>query len=150
MKLLFDQNLSHRLIRAVADVYPDCEHVRNVGLKNAPDTEVWNYAKSNGFTIVSKDSDFHQRSLLLGYPPKVIWVKLGNCSAKAVEPNPAGPLKPTCSSLRRMKQQASSFCPERPPVPPKAAMTATCPLARTAALGFHRDSRRRRLHSEVA
>jgi predicted nuclease of predicted toxin-antitoxin system len=85
VKLLFDQNLSHRLVRALADVYADCEHVRNVGLKEAPDTEVWNYAKTNGFMIVSKDSDFHQRSLLLGYPPKVIWVRLGNCSTSAVE-----------------------------------------------------------------
>ena len=84
MKLLFDQNLSHRLVRALADVYPDCEHVRNVGLKEAPDTDVWNYAGRGGFMIVSKDSDFHQRSLLLGYPPKVIWVKLGNYSTKAV------------------------------------------------------------------
>lgn len=46
---------------------------------------MWDYARSNGFVIVSKDSDFHQRSLVLGYPPKVIWVKLGNCSTQAVE-----------------------------------------------------------------
>lgn len=85
MKLLFDQNLSHRLVRLLADAYPHCQHVRNVGLKEAPDTEVWNYARSNSYAIVSKDSDFYQRSLLLGFPPKIIWVKLGNCSTKAVE-----------------------------------------------------------------
>lgn len=85
MKLLFDQNLSHRLVRVLADVYPDSEHVRDVGLKEAVDTDVWNFAKGQGFMIVSKDSDFHQRSLLLGYPPKVIWVRLGNCSTKAME-----------------------------------------------------------------
>jgi predicted nuclease of predicted toxin-antitoxin system len=85
VKLLFDQNLSHRLLTALADIYPDCEHVRNVGLREAPDTEVWNYARDNDFLIVSKDSDFHQRSLLLGYPPKVIWIKLGNGSTQAVE-----------------------------------------------------------------
>lgn len=84
MKLLFDQNLSHRLVQVLADVYPDAEHVRNIGLPAAPDTEVWDYAKGNGFIIVSKDSDFHQRSLLLGYPPKVIWIRLGNCSTQAV------------------------------------------------------------------
>lgn len=85
MKLLFDQNLSHRLVRALADIYPNCQHVRNVGLKEAPDTEVWDYARSNGYTIVSKDSDFYQRSLTLGFPPKVIWVRLGNCTTTAVE-----------------------------------------------------------------
>lgn len=85
MKLLFDENLSHRLALKLAEEFPESEHVRNVGLKEAPDTEVWTYARTNGFTIVSKDSDFHQRSLLLGYPPKVIWVRLGNCSTSAVE-----------------------------------------------------------------
>ena len=85
MKLLFDENLSHRLITALSNVFPDCEHFRNIGLKHASDTEVWEYARTNGYIIVSKDSDFHQRSLLHGYPPKVIWVKLGNCSTQAVE-----------------------------------------------------------------
>lgn len=85
MKLLFDQNLSHRLVGALTDIYPDCQHVRNFGLKASPDTQVWNFARNNGFSIVSKDADFHQRSLLLGFPPKVIWLKLGNCSTLAVE-----------------------------------------------------------------
>jgi predicted nuclease of predicted toxin-antitoxin system len=85
MKLLFDQNLSHRLVRTLADVYPDCQHVRNVGLGDASDTQVWNYARSNGYTIVSKDSDFYQRSLAIGFPPKVIWVRLGNCTTTAIE-----------------------------------------------------------------
>jgi len=85
MRLLFDQNLSHRLVRLLSDVYPGCEHVRNVGLKEASDTLVWSFARDNGFTVVSKDSDFHQRSLLLGFPPKVVWVRLGNCSTAAVE-----------------------------------------------------------------
>jgi predicted nuclease of predicted toxin-antitoxin system len=85
MKLLFDQNLSHRLVKALADMYPDCQHVRNVGLKEAPDTEVWNFARDNGYAIVSKDSDFYQRSLLLGFPPKVVWLRLGNCSTHTVE-----------------------------------------------------------------
>ncbi len=85
MKLLFDQNLSHRLVGALADVYLDCQHVRNIGLKEAPDTAVGEYARGNGYAIVSKDSDFHQRSLLLGFPPKIVWVKLGNYSTNDVE-----------------------------------------------------------------
>ena len=85
MKLLFDQNISHRLAHVLADVYPDCIHVRDIGLNAASDTEIWEYAKRNGYMIVSKDSDFHQRSFLLGYPPKVVWIRRGNCSTKAVE-----------------------------------------------------------------
>jgi predicted nuclease of predicted toxin-antitoxin system len=85
MKLLFDQNISHRLVLALVDLYPGSQHVREVGMKAADDSVIWDYARRNGFMIVSKDSDFHQRSFLLGYPPKVIWVRLGNCSTIAIE-----------------------------------------------------------------
>ena len=85
MKLLFDQHLSHKLVRHLADLFPDSIHVRDVGLKTAPDPLVWEYAKSNGLMIVSKDSDFHQRSFLYGFPPKVIRLRLGNCSTADVE-----------------------------------------------------------------
>jgi predicted nuclease of predicted toxin-antitoxin system len=60
-------------------------HVRDVGLKAADDLVVWDFAKRNGFVITSKDSDLHQRSFVLGPPPKVIWVRLGNCSTDDVE-----------------------------------------------------------------
>lgn len=85
MKLLFDENLSPRLVRLLADLYPDSVHVRDVGLKAADDSEVWTYAQDNSFIICSKDSDLHQRSFLLGFPPKVVWVRLGNCSTSDVE-----------------------------------------------------------------
>ena len=85
MKLLFDQNLSHRLVRLLADVYPDCLHVRDIELKAASDSEIWEYAKYNDSMIVSKDSDFHQRSFVLGYPPKVVWIRRGNCSTRMIE-----------------------------------------------------------------
>ena len=49
-------------------------------MDRSKDTEVWNYAAEHGYTIVSKDADFHQRSLLLGAPPRVIWIRQGNCS----------------------------------------------------------------------
>lgn len=84
MKLLFDQNLSHRLIPVVAIEYPRSVHVRDVGLGGADDDAVWNYAAQNGLAIVSKDSDFQQRALLYGHPPKVVWVRLGNCTTAAV------------------------------------------------------------------
>jgi predicted nuclease of predicted toxin-antitoxin system len=85
MKLLFDQNLSHKLVHAIADIFPDSIHVRDVGLKAADDSLIWDYAKGNDFMIVSKDSDFYQRSLVFGHPPKVIWIRRGNCSTTDIE-----------------------------------------------------------------
>ncbi len=85
MRLLFDENLSHRLAELLADHFPNSTHVRNVGLKASNDPEVWKYAVENGLVIVSKDSDMHDRSLLFGFPPKVIWIRLGNCSTREVE-----------------------------------------------------------------
>jgi predicted nuclease of predicted toxin-antitoxin system len=85
MKLLFDENLSHKLVPLLADLFPDSAHVRDVGLKAADDPVVWEYARDNNLMIVSKDSDMHQRSFVFGYPPKVVWVRLGNCSTSDVE-----------------------------------------------------------------
>ena len=85
MKLLLDHNLSPRLMRMLADRYPQCAHVHHIGMDRASDTEVWQYAAEHGFTIVSKDADFHQRSLLLGSPPKVVWLRIGNCSVAESE-----------------------------------------------------------------
>jgi predicted nuclease of predicted toxin-antitoxin system len=84
MKLLFDQNLSPRLVGQLAAEFPGSAHVRDAGLAAAPDPDVWAYAAANGLAIVSKDTDFQQRALLYGHPPKVIWVRLGNCSTAAV------------------------------------------------------------------
>ena len=84
MKLLFDQNFSYRLISALANEYLDSVHVRDVGLSAADDQVVWSDAAQNDLTIVSKDSDFQQRALLYGHPPKVVWVRLGNCTTTAV------------------------------------------------------------------
>lgn len=80
MKLLLDQNLSARLTDLLADIYPECIHVRELGMASASDTQIWQYASEHGFTIVSKDADFRQRSLVLGAPPKIVWLRIGNCS----------------------------------------------------------------------
>ncbi len=85
MRLFFDQNLSHHLVDRLADVYPDALHVRMVGLKASDDAAVWEYAKAHQLIIVSKDSDFHQRSLLYGPPPKVVWIQRGNCPTADIE-----------------------------------------------------------------
>jgi predicted nuclease of predicted toxin-antitoxin system len=85
MKLLFDQNLSPRLSRLLADIYADSMHVRDVGLRDADDLTIWLYAQAHGYAIVSKDSDFQQRSLLHGAPPKFIWLRVGNCTVSRIE-----------------------------------------------------------------
>jgi predicted nuclease of predicted toxin-antitoxin system len=85
VKLLFDHNLSYRLVSALQREYPDSQHVRNVGLNEASDEAVWRYAVQQGFAIVTKDADFHQRSFLFGAPPKVVWVRCGNASTSAIE-----------------------------------------------------------------
>jgi predicted nuclease of predicted toxin-antitoxin system len=68
VKLLFDENLSHKLAPSLADIFPDSTHVREVGLKEADDPVVWEHAKQQSFMIVSKDADFHQRSFVFGFP----------------------------------------------------------------------------------
>jgi predicted nuclease of predicted toxin-antitoxin system len=78
MRLLFDENLSPKLPQRLADIFPDSLHVRDVGMKATIDPIVWDYAKEHDLMIVSKDSDMHDLSLVLGNPPKVIWLRLGN------------------------------------------------------------------------
>jgi predicted nuclease of predicted toxin-antitoxin system len=85
VKLLFDQHLSHKLIAQLADLYPASDHVRNRGLEQALDDEIWAVAKGEGFIIVTKDEDFHSRSVALGNPPKVLWIRSGNCATELVE-----------------------------------------------------------------
>lgn len=85
MRFLFDENLSYQLVRLLTDIFPQSVHVRDVGLKSADDSVVWQYAKENHLIIVSKDSDLHQRSFVMGHPPKLVWVRLGNCSTTEVE-----------------------------------------------------------------
>jgi predicted nuclease of predicted toxin-antitoxin system len=81
---LFDENLSFRLVRELADVYPDSAHVRDIGLRGAADQVVWAYAAQQRFLLTSKDADFYQRSLVFGAPPKVLWLRFGNVSTAAM------------------------------------------------------------------
>jgi predicted nuclease of predicted toxin-antitoxin system len=78
MRLLLDENLSDLVIPRIIDLYPDSLHVKTLGLVSTDDGIIWEYAKVNGFTIVSKDADFHQRSILYGHPPKFIYLRIGN------------------------------------------------------------------------
>ncbi len=85
MKLLFDQNLSFRLCSRVTDLFPDSAQVRQIGLDRATDREIWDHAGSNGFSIVTQDSDFANLATLLGPPPKVIWLRCGNQPTNVIE-----------------------------------------------------------------
>ncbi len=80
MKLLFDENLSPKLVARLASEFPDSLHVSRAELDQADDATVWKYAERESFTIVTKDADFQEISLRLGAPPKVIWLRRGNCS----------------------------------------------------------------------
>ena len=84
MSLLFDQNLSRRLVGLLAAEFPGSEHVEGAGLLGADDLTVWDYAAARGLMVVSKDSDFRHLALLHGPPPKVIWVRVGNGPTAAV------------------------------------------------------------------
>jgi predicted nuclease of predicted toxin-antitoxin system len=85
VKLLLDENLSPRLLEPLSSLYPGSQHVTDCNLGGADDNAVWEYAKTNGFAIVSKDSDFTERSILSSNPPKIIWLRIGNCSTLEIE-----------------------------------------------------------------
>ena len=84
MRLLFDQNLSRRLFRLLDAEFPDSHDVSDLGLEEATDQVIWDYAAAHGYVIVSKDSDFRQLAFLHGPPPKAIWVRLGNASTRDI------------------------------------------------------------------
>ncbi|MFC5282213.1 DUF5615 family PIN-like protein [Pedobacter alpinus] len=78
MKLLFDQNISFRILNKIQTFYPNAHQVRELQLENKLDVEIWNFAKSEQFTIVTFDADFFEISNLKGHPPKIIWLRFGN------------------------------------------------------------------------
>ena len=84
MKLLLDENLPRRILPALQHAFPGSTQVILVGLERADDRAVWEYAREHGYVIVTKDDDFVRLQLLLGYPPKVILLRLGNCTAQQV------------------------------------------------------------------
>jgi predicted nuclease of predicted toxin-antitoxin system len=85
VKLLFDHHLSPTLVERLKDLFPDSDHVWNLNLHSVPDSSVWLYAREQGFTIVSKDADFSEISMELGYPPKLIWLRIKNWSTDQIE-----------------------------------------------------------------
>lgn len=84
MKLLLDENLSRRLVPLLQDRYPGSSQVALIGLERADDRTIWQYAKDNGFVIVTRDADFEELSTFLGQPPQVIWLRVPNQSRAEV------------------------------------------------------------------
>jgi predicted nuclease of predicted toxin-antitoxin system len=98
MKLLFDANLPPQLASRLQDVYAESKHVRSIGLNQFDDKAIWNAARREGYMIVSKDSDFYERSILEGFPPKILWLRVGNCSTARLE-----------NLLREQKETITNF-----------------------------------------
>ena len=141
MKLLFDENLSPHLVERLADVYPESKHVSGVELGAAQDSAVWEYAKRHGFAaIVSKDSDFAERSVLESGPPKVIWIRLGNCTTADIE----GQLRSAHEVVRAFLEKDEETCLMLGRVGIAPGVRWPCRVRGLAGCGRGQASRRRR------
>lgn len=106
MKLLLDANLSHRILTALADEFPNSAHVRDFGLQRASDDEIWRYARDNAFMIVTLDSDFYDLSVLRGAPPRVVWLRSADTATEAL----ARLLRRHVGRLREFSTDADTSC----------------------------------------
>lgn len=84
MKLLLDQNLSRKLVPHLQQAYPGTSHVYLLGFHKWADSEIWRYAQYNGFTIATKNNDMVDLCVLRGAPPKVLWLRVGNCATELI------------------------------------------------------------------
>jgi predicted nuclease of predicted toxin-antitoxin system len=84
LKLLLDQNLSRKLVPHLASVYPGSSHVFLLGLAKSDDSDIWYYAKHHGFVLVTKNTDMVDLCVLRGAPPKILWLRTGNCATDLV------------------------------------------------------------------
>jgi len=84
VKLLFDQNISYRILKLIEQTFPESKQVRELQLEDKPDKEIWKYAGQNGFIIITFDADFYELSNLYGHPPKIIWLRSGNNTTLSV------------------------------------------------------------------
>lgn len=71
--------------RAASRQLPRFEPPRIFGLDRASDAEIFEYARDHGYTIVTKDADFHDLSQRFGTQPKVVWIGAGNSETRRVE-----------------------------------------------------------------
>ena len=108
MPLLFDQNLSIRLVAAFAAEFPGSLQVRQIGMDSADDGAIWLFAKERGHAIVTKDEDFANRVALHGAPPKVVWLRIGNTSY----PETLAVLRKHVDAIGRFLKDSSAACLE--------------------------------------
>lgn len=108
MKLLFDQNLSHRLPQLLSDLFPGSAQVRLLDLGRADDRQIWDAAEAGGFVVVSLDADFAELAQLRGPPPKVVWLRCGNQPTQAV----ADLLKRRAAAIEAFGADAEATCLE--------------------------------------
>ncbi len=85
MKLLFDHHLSHKLVKRLADIFPDSMQTRLLGMSTVDDIVIWSHARQPGFMVASLDADFYDLSVLHGHPPKLIWLRCGNSTVREIE-----------------------------------------------------------------
>lgn len=83
-RLLLDQNLSFKITKGIRDLFPDSKHVSDFKFEGKNDLDIWSFAKSNNYCIVTFDSDFIDISVLNGFPPKIIWLRIGNSTTKKI------------------------------------------------------------------
>ena len=102
MRLLFDEQLSEELVTALGDLFPESLHIRLLRNGGAADPMVWQLAREHGCVLVTKDEDFHRLSVLYGAPPKVVWLRLGNCATADI----VRLLRDRVDDLRRFEAQA--------------------------------------------
>lgn len=84
MSLLFDQNISFRIVKKIQQIFPNSKQIKELGLENYSDNEIWKFAKNKGYTIVTFDGDFFEISNLKGHPPKIIWLRTGNTTTENI------------------------------------------------------------------
>jgi predicted nuclease of predicted toxin-antitoxin system len=85
LKLLFDHNISHKLVPRLADLFPDSTQTRLLNLSRTNDSQLWLIAKTHGFVFVTKDKDVAELAILRGAPPKILWLRMGNCKTAVIE-----------------------------------------------------------------
>ena len=84
MRFLFDQNISHRILKLISEKYSDSTTIKKEGLINASDRQIWEFARLNKYIIITQDSDFNELNSLFGFPPKIIWIRTGNLKPQAI------------------------------------------------------------------
>lgn len=108
MKLLLDENLSRRVIPFIQDSYPGSTQIALIGLEQAADKVIRQYAIDNAFILVTKDADFYEMNTIFGQPPKLIWLKIGNQSKSTT----IKVLQENCVEIKRVLLDNDKACIE--------------------------------------